>query len=979
MSADDVTLPTRDSEDADPLAPGQLFGRYLIVDRVGAGGVGEVYAAYDPALDRRIALKVLRAADSSSATADQHASLIREAKALASLSHPNVVTVHDVGREHERTFIAMALVEGRDLKAWLEGSDDRSWQKTLEMFVAAGKGLAAAHAKGILHRDFKPANVLVGHDDWVRVSDFGLARTLTSGDTLRSELATMGDAGSTVSISVDGQVVGTPYYMAPEQLDGETTVRSDLYAFCLALHDALYHDRAFEASTLLELAVLKSKAAPKAPADPRGIPAEVRSAIERGLQPAPEDRWPSMAELLAVLERALQPRSRAAWPWLVGVGTLGIAAVAAMPDASEACSGARAALDPVWSDGRRQSVTAGLSATASPLLEQTLTRVTAGLDRYGEQWTSSHTAVCEATRRKEQSTALLDHRMACLQRQLLDLDAALDVFENADDTVVERAARVVGALPTPSDCESATAGEREDPSSPALEEARAELAQINARINAGLYPEADTRATALLTAAEALDAPHLLCDALHTRGNAHLKMGRIEDAVGTLERGVFKAVELGDRSRQARGASLLVVVEGRRAARPSAGLRWHRLASAALVGSDGGPREQALLKSNLAAVYTEMDKFAEAEAQLREALTIVERADLPTWQHAALLDNLGSALRKQARFDEALEAQEEAIRIQEEALGPDHPMLARALTNAALTYVELAKYDEGDARYARALDIRERTLGPDHPDVATSLQNMATSLYQRRRLDEALPLFERALTIRRAALPADHPRVLGTMSNVAQVRSEAGDIDGAAALFEEVLRRLEANPETNPSRKAIVIANFAGVRLAQRRPEDAKRLYEQALAIDEATLGPDHPTVAMTLSNLGNVLEDLGDHEGALAAQRRSLKIREDKLGPDHPDLIWTLLGLSGVHQARGEQDLAIPLLQRGLEIAAKNDTNPLLVAGVKFELAQALVGTGGDKARARTLGQEALATYHAEQGRPEDISSIETFLAELD
>ncbi|MGH1340214.1 MAG: tetratricopeptide repeat protein [Nannocystales bacterium] len=979
MGADDETLAQAETA-ADPrLGPGQLFGRYLIVQRVGAGGVGEVYSAYDPALDRRVALKVLRSSPDEDATtaSNRQASLVREAKALASLSHPNVVTVHDVGRELDRTYIAMELVEGRDLKAWILEDASRPWRDTLKVFIEAGKGLHAAHLKGILHRDFKPANVLVGHDEWVRVSDFGLARLLAPTESTASDSTTQ-DLSIDASVSIDGRMVGTPYYMAPEQVDGETTVCSDVYAFCLALHDALYGVRGFEGATLMELAVRKAQGPPPAPSDSRGVPSVIRASLERGLQPSPDARWPSMAPLLSELEKAIRPRSRTTLPWLVGIGGIALTAAAMAPKSSDACSGAGAALGEAWNEPRSASVAAGLEATGSPLAERASRDATTELGEYAQAWQTAHTRVCEATKRGEQSSALLDHRMTCLQRQLLDLGAAAEVLSSADATVVERASQILSALPQPARCETLSADPDARETSPEADTARAELAQVNARIVGGLYPEADERSELLLNSTASIDAPRLRSDILYTRGDVLLKMGRIEDSVDMLEQATFSAITSGYALGQMRASVSLVTVEGRRAARPEAGLRWARFAEAALLRAGEDPRARSKLAANIASVHSEKGDYEAAETHIRRALKLLEGTDSAPEHRAQLLDNLGVTIRALGRFDEALEVHEEGLTLREAALGPVHPQLARSLTNTAAAYIELAKFEEADARYARALEIREQVLGPNHLDVATTVNNIGGSYYRRGQLEKALPYFERAVKIRQAALPPGHPLVLRTMGALAQLRSEAGEHDVAEALFEEVLRQLENKPDHDPGTRSANLANLASLRVAQGRLGEAITLYESSLEIDEAQLGPDHPTVALTLSNLGNVFEDLERFDEALAVHQRALEIRETKLGPEHPDLIWTLAGLSGVHQASGNPSLALPLLERALGISAKNDTNPMLVAGVKFELAQALDATDGDKSRALALGEESLAVYRTLKGRESDLANIEAFVTDL-
>jgi Protein kinase domain len=219
-------------------ANGATVGRYVVLNRLGEGGMGVVYAARDPELDRKVALKLLRGDFSQIAQGSLHRRLLQEAQAMARMAHPNVVTVYDVGTWRNRIFIAMEIVEGQTLGEWLAGGP-RFWREIVAMFLPAGHGLAAAHASGLVHRDFKPASVFIGSDGRVRVGDFGLAATGATGprttDADHGELAATADSQSAV-----GSMAGTPYYMAPEELLGDPTdARSDQFSFCVALYAAI--------------------------------------------------------------------------------------------------------------------------------------------------------------------------------------------------------------------------------------------------------------------------------------------------------------------------------------------------------------------------------------------------------------------------------------------------------------------------------------------------------------------------------------------------------------------------------------------------------------------------------------------------------------------------------------------------------------------------------------------------------------------
>jgi serine/threonine protein kinase len=292
--------------EADPMQ----IGRYVLQDRVGSGGMGIVYAARDTELDRNVAVKLLRLGGGSRSETERRRRLLREGKALARLSHPNVVQVYDVGEHDDRVFVAVELVAGRNVREWIEESDP-GWREALQVFIQAGRGLAAAHDAGIVHRDFKPENVLVGDDGRVRVLDFGLARGATHvlDGTGEDEPAQPGEGSSLATpLTEPGVVMGTPAYMAPEQHLGRSAdARTDQFGFCVALHEALYGTRPFSGKTraALQRAVVGGHVEPF-PSD-RDVPRHVSRILLKGLSASPEDRYPDMHELLRELE-AMQPR-----------------------------------------------------------------------------------------------------------------------------------------------------------------------------------------------------------------------------------------------------------------------------------------------------------------------------------------------------------------------------------------------------------------------------------------------------------------------------------------------------------------------------------------------------------------------------------------------------------------------------------------------------------------------------------------------
>jgi len=384
----DTTVRDRPKSDEPPerpsmLAIGTRVARYELAQLLGAGAMGYVYAARDPELERMIALKLLRPdIGGPDAQLVMQERLRREAQAMAQLAHPNVVAVHDVGVYEDRVFVAMEYVQGTTLAHWLVAAP-RTQREILGAYIAAGRGLAAAHAAGLVHRDFKPENVMVGDDGRVRVGDFGLARPF---DTRVARFARRATDTPT-DLTSTGVVVGTPLYMAPEQYLGDPAdARTDQFSFCVALHGAIYGVRPFAGDTFTDLAaaVLGGKIEPT-PKSVR-VPRRVRDAIRRGLALAPKDRWPSMDALLH--ELAAPRRKRV---WLAPAATV-LAAAAGIGLLATRSSGTpcdRDHLAGVWDAQRKASVERALSTLGLPFAGATAAEVTQLGDRYAEQFLSA--------------------------------------------------------------------------------------------------------------------------------------------------------------------------------------------------------------------------------------------------------------------------------------------------------------------------------------------------------------------------------------------------------------------------------------------------------------------------------------------------------------------------------------------------------------------------------------------------------------
>ena len=354
------------------LPRGAQVDRYFIIGRLGAGGMGEVFSAYDPELDRRVALKLVRF-DANEDAANARGRLLREAQALAKLSHPNVVAVYDAGTHGDRVFIAMEHVEGRTFRDWLRSAEQRrtpdTWREALGLMLQAGAGLAAAHAQGMVHRDFKPANVMVSDDGRVRVLDFGLARRFGESEPsdearplLRSDpiesLDSLNSSRSSLALQLTqtGMVMGTPAYMAPEQFfGGRVDSRTDQFSFCVVLYRGLFGVRPFPGESFADLGRSVARGEMREMPKSARIPRAIHNALRRGLSPGREQRYPSMDELLADLERSIgQARRRllgAAGATAVVVALGGAALLGSTArEAATPCQGFDAKLAGIWDD-----------------------------------------------------------------------------------------------------------------------------------------------------------------------------------------------------------------------------------------------------------------------------------------------------------------------------------------------------------------------------------------------------------------------------------------------------------------------------------------------------------------------------------------------------------------------------------------------------------------------------------------------------
>ncbi len=395
---------------------GTRVAHYELRGLLGAGGMGEVYEAYDSELDRFVAVKLLRPELAGSGVVVER--LVRESRLMAKVVHPSVITVYAAGRHEEAGYIAMELVRGATLASYLPRAK-LPWRQTLALFARAGAGLAAAHALGIVHRDFKPDNVLLELDGGDRVTrvlvtDFGIARAI--GDAADSEDVELSRSPRDLRLTATGAAIGTPAYMAPEQLDrGAVDHRADVFAFTASLWEGLYGERPFRGATADEIRAAMATP-PRPPIGP--VPRRLVRALERGLAPVAADRWPSVDALLEELARiSSRAKKLAIGGAAIALVGLGVAfALLSRPSREDPCAVRLATFDAAYA-ARKPQLTNAIASDPSlqgPAIDR--------LDHYVTAWTTVHAATCKADREPAQASAI----SACLDARTVELAGTVD-------------------------------------------------------------------------------------------------------------------------------------------------------------------------------------------------------------------------------------------------------------------------------------------------------------------------------------------------------------------------------------------------------------------------------------------------------------------------------------------------------------------------------------------------------------------------
>jgi tetratricopeptide (TPR) repeat protein/predicted Ser/Thr protein kinase len=819
------------------LARGALVGRYVILDAVGTGGMGRVYAAYDPDLGRKVALKLLH---DDTAEPQRQSRLLREAQAMARLSHPNICPVYDVGSFDGRVFFAMEFIHGVTLRTWLE-KRALEWRDVLELFLAIGRGIAAAHAEGLVHSDLKPENIMIDASGRPRVMDFGIARMDGGPRTDESTLLTGRTPDTDGSASVTAG--GTPQYMAPEQWRGAAIdARADQFAFCVAFWEALFGRRPFPDGYVAAQVMEGGDLVLLAPAQPSRAPAWLRALLARGLSARPEQRFTDMPALLAALASGQRRRRRsflavgaAALALVIG-GLAGAYALDQRRFTTACAAEGDAIVADVWTDAVRARLTAGLAGSGMPDAAELASRVAAWNDAFAGRWREVRSAACLAR----------DERpLRCLSDQRQRFTSLLDAFAEDDPRARSGAIRLAASLPDPRQCAdpvltaAAAAADGEDAHELATEFRQA-LRQSEVAVAVGHVREARSRALEIRDAAADAGLPGVHAEATVVAGMLADADTDYAEAERLLRRAVVEAGALRRDDIAADAAIRLVLILAARMAR----------------------HEEALMVGD----------FAE---MLVQRLGQADR-----YRGARLLGYQAVALTMLGRLSEARALSERSLESLRRNLGALHPELTLSMSFHASILKEQGDYKASLALHTEALAMADALFGAGSIEAATCMTNMGLMHSYLGEQEEAIALQRRALEIFARVRGVDAPDTARVRLNLGNALNALGRHPEAKAEYEAAYRAIETALGPDHPDTGRVLNDLAGAEEALGEHAQAEQHFRRALAILEAVYGPDHPQLLHVLNPLGDLLRLRGRVDEAVSTLERSVRLGTEQSAP---------------------------------------------------------------------------------------------------
>jgi tetratricopeptide (TPR) repeat protein len=937
----DSTLPHEAAADGFEPPTGTVVGRYTVLSTLGRGAAGVVVAAFDPQLDRKVALKFLHRRLASEA---DHERLRGEAQALAKLTHTNVIRVHDVGTFEGRVFMATELVDGRDLASW-RAEREPSWREVIDVMLAAGEGLAAAHAAGLVHRDFKPRNVLLGADGRPRVTDFGQARgyeepRLSKGPRPSPDAAASQDELSLEgSLTRTGALAGTPAYMAPEQLDGAPAdPRADQWSFCVSLHELLWGRRPFEGKDLPQLAAaIRTGRTTPTPARPR-VPAGVRRVLRQGLAIDPAQRFPTMDALLRALRSAAYWRRRAGWAVLPATLATVVGLVFAWPSSStphavDYCEEHDRRLDALWGAPQQEAIERAFVATGLPYASTAWDRVRDHVDGFAGQWRTAQRGACEAEARGEP----VGGRMLCLHRRFQELRSLVELLEGADADVVEHAVEAAQALETVESCE------------------------VDGRPAPPVDPETRRRLEEL--------------DVLLSRANVATQAGRRDEALALAKEAVRLADALGLRWSQAEAwfaQGLAADDDGD--GKPALAAFEAAFTAGLAAGHDGVVASAAM---GMAGLVARTGSFEDADRWIELAAAAIDRRGDAAGPLAPRLESTRGRIDfHRGDFESALAHFRRTLELDQAAGRGDDPSQGATLLNVGLVLTNLGRYEDALASLEDALAREQHHFGQAHPRAVRVLSSLCEVLGDAGRMDAALQACEQGIALtRQAGVPGD-PKLVHLLTNYGTVLFRAGHHARTEQVYLEALALAEPIYGKDDPMVGNLLNNLGVLYMDMGELAKAQEYYGRGLVLFEAAFGTQHVSTGMLRTNLAMAYSNGGKLDEAERLFEQSIEVLEATLGKDHVDLALSFAELGRLQWRRGRPREAIPLFERAQALREAAGGEPNELADTKYGLALA-VWDVGEKQRAHALLGEARKLYEQVGGeRLARLGEIDAWLA---
>ncbi len=808
--------------------------RFMVIGPLGSGGMGIVVEAYDPELDRKVAIKLLK---SSRARPDSQARLLREAQAMARLSHANVVQVYDVGVVGDQVFVAMELVIGQTLAQWLS-CERRDWRAIVKVFAAAGRGLAAAHAVGLVHRDFKPDNVLIADDGQVRVADFGLARENHS--ALEVKHASPGNTDERLllanTLTATGALMGTPMYMSPEQFRAEAvSPQSDIFSFAVALYEGLYGNRPFAGETMSELARNVLNGITTAPPTDRRVPSWLDAVVRRGFAVDTDVRYPSFDEFLAALARD-PSRRRKRW---LGAASLTLSAALVGSGlqaraADESCTASAHALAEIWNADVRTQIRERLTILSQETRNSIEPALLRGLSDYADEWATQGHAACTGHREGDRSDTLFDAQGRCLDRRRAALGGAIETILGGDESTLEAATMIVAKLPPVAYCadKSALLAELPPPEDPQIkaevESLRKRLVRAEILAHAGNAQAGLDAVSRLHTAIQATKYAPLFAEASLAEGRMRVDAREPTLALKAFDAAFITATAAGADALATEAKARTIFVRGVSLNDPH--VLDERAHAEALSTHVGRPDLAALIANNSGAVLAASGERAAARQLFRQAIELSREDPL-----TRPIDFAGGYLKNLAMVTDDGEEREqlfaEIASTFDRTLSPSHPAaldlsLARAMQSAdpreaaehfERTCPQIASHNDG-ALYMRCVECYHRLA---HTQDDLGQRNLAAATMGR-----ALTCLDRQI------LPEDREVISSWRALISGYQHLYSDDPIAAAIDLAEARRI-MEPHRSRWWIALLLADVDladGRRLATEAPRAAIPHLEAAIA-----------------------------------------------------------------------------------------------------------------------------------------------------